>query len=190
MKSGLNKILLPLLLCAFCQPSMAKKVYKWVDEQGVTHYSDNTPASAMSDTHNVNQVSVTEDLPAGNYRGVAKKPTYTSLSNSSDSSAKKERGKDPATQCYSAIKNLGAGLKAIKKEAKEKQLARGMKEHEFEAQYSKAMKAVSSPGIQSSCLEHYTSGKSRDIDCLANLNYPEEFVFCMYARQLTGMSGY
>ncbi|MCE2596921.1 DUF4124 domain-containing protein [Motilimonas cestriensis] len=189
MKKWLNAIAFTLMMALVSQPSMAKKVYKWVDEQGVTHYSDSTPASAMSDTHNVNQVSVTEDLPSGNYRGVAKKPTYTSLSSQSEKqSAKKQRGKDPATQCYSAIKNLTAGLKSIKQQAKKRHMSNGMKENEFEKKYAEAMKKIES--AKSSCVESYETGKSRDIDCLANLSHPDDFVYCVYASRLTGFSGY
>ena len=190
MKPWFSHIVLSLLLMTFSHGGVAKKVYKWVDEQGVIHYSDSTPASAMNDEHNVNQVSVTEDLPAGNYRGVAKKHTYTDLSRSSsdDASTSPSRGKDPATQCYSAIKNLTAGMKAVKQEAKKKQMERGMKESEFEAKFSDAMSKIE--GAKASCVESYDSGKSKDIDCLANLTYPEEFVYCMYASKLTGFSGY
>ncbi len=186
MKKWLKLIGWTTVLALSCAPSQAKKVYKWVDENGVTHYSDSTPATVVNDEHNVNQVSVTEDLPSGNYRGVAKKPTYTSLSQSKEE--KTSRGKDPATQCYSAIKNLTAGMRAYKQQAKERHMSNGMKESEFEAKYQDSLNKIEK--AKSTCVESYANGKSRDIDCLANLQQPENFVYCVYASRLTGMSGY
>ncbi|MFO6423169.1 DUF4124 domain-containing protein [Motilimonas sp. KMU-193] len=175
-------VVLSVLISA---PSMAKKVYKWVDENGVTHYSDSTPASVVNDKHNVNQVSVTEDLPSGNYRGVAKKPTYTSLSQSE--TEKPSRGKDPATQCYSAIKNMTAGLAAYKQRAKEAHMRKGMKENEFEAKYQDAVNKINK--AKTSCVDSYTKGGGSriGIDCLADLKDPEDFIYCAYASRLTGM---
>ncbi|RJG51352.1 DUF4124 domain-containing protein [Motilimonas pumila] len=187
MTTKLFQLLLTLSIALASTPSLAKKIYKWVDENGVTHYSDSTPVNVVKTKQPIDHVNIQEDLPSSNFQGVSRHTSKTRVTTAPNTS-KKKKGKDPAMQCYNAIKNLTSAMKSLKAKAKKTHMARGMKENEFEKKYSDAMKKI--PQAKANCVKEYNSGSSFEIDCLANLSEPEDMRYCMYSRRMSGMSGF
>lgn len=175
------KFLLVVVLLAISSQVMAK-AYRWVDEDGKTHYSD-APPPQVSDK--VQEIKI--DLPPPPASSPPVDSVDKSASTSGDSSGKdgRDAGKkteEPklADKCRKALQLSPKAMKKAMELLKEKYKSGKMSKEELE-EAEKKFKSVKTPS-QSECEAGYKTDASlrNVVDCFANADGdPETGLFCI-----------
>ncbi|QMU61562.1 MAG: DUF4124 domain-containing protein [Gammaproteobacteria bacterium] len=76
-----SPILITLLFCVVTLPVYAGAVHKWVDAQGVTHYSDQLPENTLNTVKQIDVSNVYSNSASRDYQSTAYQENYYSVTN-------------------------------------------------------------------------------------------------------------
>lgn len=106
LKKFLNPALCALAALALCSTVQAAKFYKWVDRNGVTHYSAKPPAPGVGTVIKVSGSAVSAPTPAGAEEKPAAKNKKAAKDFDPQAEADRLNKEQVAKQCSSFRKNL------------------------------------------------------------------------------------
>lgn len=156
MKNKLNAVLLFSIFIIFSSVVNAK-IYKWVDENGVTHFGNQPPA--QTDTKEIKE-NTGNSIQSEKVNTTSSRSERTSNQNGASKEEKLE-----ALDCYAAVDNAKSSLKSLRQVGKEKRRRGDMDKEKYEEGVEKLKKA--SRSISRSDCEKSKGNKRKFYLCMS-----------------------